>query len=99
MAATKERQQLRRLPGSRRPVLIDGNNVAFEHGNHQKFSPYGILNCIEYFIRRGHQPDDITAFAFASPKGGMSDEEREAFVKLQDVGFVKTVSKKHYDDL
>ena len=52
--------QISRQKGARKPVCIDGNNVAYSHGNHQKFSPKGILLVYNYFLQRGHE--DIHAF-------------------------------------
>ena len=43
-----------------RPIVIDGSNVAMNHGNQQVFSCRGIKLCVKYFLRRGHT--DITVF-------------------------------------
>lgn len=43
-----------------RPIVIDGSNVAMNHGNQQVFSCRGIKLCVGYFLRRGHT--DITVF-------------------------------------
>ena len=43
-----------------RPIVIDGSNVAMNHGNQQVFSCRGIRLCVEYFRKRGHI--DITVF-------------------------------------
>lgn len=36
MMPVRQDTALTRLPGAPRPVIIDGNNVAYEHGNHQR---------------------------------------------------------------
>ena len=48
------------VPDHLRPIVIDGSNVAMNHGNQRVFSCRGIKLCVEYFMRRGH--DDITVF-------------------------------------
>ncbi|KAJ0171918.1 hypothetical protein K1T71_012681 [Dendrolimus kikuchii] len=37
-----------------RMVVIDGSNVAMEHGKGKIFSVKGLKICIDYFLRRGH---------------------------------------------
>ncbi|CAH0759760.1 unnamed protein product [Diatraea saccharalis] len=37
-----------------RMIVIDGSNVAMEHGNGRVFSVKGLKICIDYFLRRGH---------------------------------------------
>lgn len=48
------------VPDHLRPIVIDGSNVAMNHGNQRVFSCRGIKLCVEYFMRRGHR--DITVF-------------------------------------
>lgn len=43
-----------------RPIVIDGSNVAYCHGNKETFSCLGIRLCVEWFRQRGHR--DITVF-------------------------------------
>ncbi|XP_035217194.1 probable ribonuclease ZC3H12C isoform X1 [Stegodyphus dumicola] len=44
-----------------RPVVIDGSNVAREHGKtHNTFSCKGIKICVDYFLNRGHS--QVTTF-------------------------------------
>lgn len=43
-----------------RPIVIDGSNVAYCHGNKEVFSCLGIRLCVEWFKNRGHQ--EITVF-------------------------------------
>lgn len=42
-----------------RPIIIDGSNVAFDHGRKRFFSCRGLEICINYFKERGHK---VTAF-------------------------------------
>ncbi|XP_053666315.1 NEDD4-binding protein 1 [Anopheles marshallii] len=41
--------------GTKRMVIIDGNNVAFGHLNNKTFSVKGLQLCINYFKRLGHE--------------------------------------------
>ncbi|XP_034103368.1 uncharacterized protein LOC117567463 isoform X1 [Drosophila albomicans] len=38
----------------KRPIIIDGSNVAFAHGCSNVFSAEGVKYCIEYFLKMGH---------------------------------------------
>ncbi|CAH2987043.1 unnamed protein product [Chilo suppressalis] len=37
-----------------RMIVVDGSNVAMEHGKGRVFSVKGLKICIDYFLRRGH---------------------------------------------
>ncbi|XP_034475744.1 NEDD4-binding protein 1 isoform X2 [Drosophila innubila] len=39
---------------NKRPIIIDGSNVAFGHGCSNIFSAEGIKYCVEYFQKMGH---------------------------------------------
>jgi hypothetical protein len=43
-----------------RPIVIDGSNVAMNHGNKEVFSCYGIKLAVDWFKQRGHK--EITVF-------------------------------------
>jgi hypothetical protein len=51
-----------------RPIVIDGSNVAFQHGRHRCFSVQGIEIVVDYFERRGHEK--IVAFVPQSQNCG-----------------------------
>jgi hypothetical protein len=53
-----------RVPGSPRPIVIDGNNVAWAHGNQQRFSAEGLKIVFQYFSNFGFE--DITIFCSLS---------------------------------
>ncbi|XP_030757072.1 probable ribonuclease ZC3H12D [Sitophilus oryzae] len=55
-----------------RPVYIDGSNVAYCHGENEKFSVKGIQICVDYFLNRGHE---VKAFVphYRLRKGESSD--------------------------
>ena len=62
-----------RRPGSLRPIVIDGSNVAMLHGSDVAFSVPGIQIVVNYFRSRGHTK--IVAFVpqFRSELGKTSD--------------------------
>ncbi|XP_052838999.1 probable ribonuclease ZC3H12C [Drosophila gunungcola] len=39
---------------NKRSIIIDGSNVAFAHGNSNVFSSEGIMYCLQYFDKMGH---------------------------------------------
>lgn len=63
-----------------RPIVIDGSNVAMNHGNQRVFSCRGIKLCVEYFQRRGH--NDITVFV---PMWRMQGFRPESPIRDQEV--------------
>ncbi|UXI21960.1 17 beta-hydroxysteroid dehydrogenase [Sarcoptes scabiei] len=92
-----------------RAIVIDGSNVAANHGQHKCFSSRGIQICIEWFQARGH--DNITTFVPSwrkSPKANfdLPTKDRDILIKLQQEGYLyftpsRTVSGKmiaSYDD-
>ena len=99
VAPLAEAQELKRLPGARRPIVIDGNNVGWAHGNFDRFSAKGVLICIQYFSQRGHDLDDINAFVYHNQRNGVTVEDRALMEQLARTNLIKLVSKKHYDDL
>ena len=74
-----------------RPIVIDGSNVAMNHGNQEVFSCRGILICVEYFERRGHQ--DITVFVpmwrKEEPRPGSPIENQEVLYELSRRNILK----------
>ena len=63
-----------------RPIVIDGSNVAMNHGNQRVFSCRGIKLCVEYFMRRGH--NDITVFV---PKWRREESRPESPITEQEL--------------
>ena len=56
----KKFDPLRRRPGEKRPIVIDGSSVAVGHSvalglGIKRFSSKGIAICVEYFQKRGHE--------------------------------------------
>ena len=68
----------------RRPIVIDGSNVAMLHGLNKVFSTKGVQIAVEYFRQRGHT--DIVAFVpeFRKKAGQVSDPS--IFERLEKEG-------------
>ncbi|XP_055326660.1 endoribonuclease ZC3H12A isoform X2 [Sitodiplosis mosellana] len=65
-----------------RPIVIDGSNVAYCHGNKEVFSCLGIRLCVEYFKNRGHK--EITVFV---PKFRKENPRPDNPIKDQELLF------------
>ncbi|KAL3068521.1 hypothetical protein niasHT_030812 [Heterodera trifolii] len=60
-ATTAQPQQLKNTTTAQlRPIVVDGSNIAMNHGNKTVFSCGGIRECVQFFVRRGHA--DILVF-------------------------------------
>ena len=90
--------------GSLRPIVIDGSNVAMDHGQRKEFSVRGIELVVRYFEQRGH--NRIIAFVpeFRKKFSQSNDQSLlERLEKEQRVSFTpsRTVDRVHinsYDD-
>ncbi|XP_052898354.1 NEDD4-binding protein 1 [Anopheles moucheti] len=51
----KPQNHAEEVEGTKRMVIIDGNNVAYGHLNNKTFSVKGLQLCINYFKRLGHE--------------------------------------------
>lgn len=86
------------VKGQLRPIVVDGNNVGFAHGNHQSFSARGLQICLEYFIERGHE------VVIVATEKRMIAEDREICKRLSDFKCLVWAPKRatngysHYDD-
>lgn len=65
-----------------RPIVIDGSNLAFCHGNKEIFSCLGIRLCVDWFRNRGHK--DITVFV---PKFRKESPRPDNPIKDQEILF------------
>lgn len=63
-------------PGTRRrPIIVDGCNVAFQHGKNDRYSAKGLLLVYQYFVNRfGYTNDEITIVNKYSKN--MSEEDK-----------------------
>ncbi|TRY68575.1 hypothetical protein TCAL_14273 [Tigriopus californicus] len=97
--ASRAPLQIPRPIGSLRPIVVDGNNVAFHHGNHERFSALGLKIVYEYFLHRGHEEIVI----FATPHRTTLPEELVVLEYLKGINVLQLVpggkGKRHYDDL
>lgn len=65
-----------------RPIVIDGSNLAYCHGNKEVFSCLGVRLCVDWFKNRGHK--DITVFV---PKFRKECPRPDNPIKDQDILF------------
>lgn len=65
-----------------RPIVIDGSNLAYCHGNKEVFSCLGIRLCVDWFKNRGHK--DITVFV---PKFRKENPRPDNPIKNQEILF------------
>ena len=90
--------------GDLRPIVIDGSNVAMNHGQRKFFSVRGIDLVVRYFENRGHKR--ITAFVPEFRKKFNQSSDQKLLERLEDeqrVSFTpsRTVDGAHinsYDD-
>lgn len=65
-----------------RPIVIDGSNLAYCHGNKEIFSCLGIRLCVDWFKNRGHK--EITVFI---PKFRKESPRPDNPIKNQEILF------------
>ncbi|XP_030040552.1 probable ribonuclease ZC3H12C isoform X2 [Manduca sexta] len=86
-----------------RMIVIDGSNVAMEHGKGKVFSVAGLKICIDYFLKRGHR---VKAFVprFRCKYGKSTDPrlldhlERQGMVVYTPSREIKGKTITPYDD-
>merc|ERR1719412_116553 len=61
------------VKSQKRPIVIDGCNVAYHHGRHDMFSAQGLKVMYDEFISRGWQSSEIIIFVKPSR---MTDVDR-----------------------
>ena len=71
-------------PGTLRPIVLDGCNVAKCHGLDKVFSVRGLTITVEFFLKRGHTR--VVAFLPQEKCRFRRAEEREALEKLREAG-------------
>ena len=77
-------------PPGLRPIVIDGSNVACEHGNGMKYSCRGIALCVRFFWIRGHR--EITCFVpnfRKGPTGNPPPLGQEVLFELEKLNICK----------
>ncbi|ERL88622.1 probable ribonuclease ZC3H12B isoform X1 [Dendroctonus ponderosae] len=86
-----------------RPIYIDGSNVAFSHGQNERFSVQGLQICIDYFRKRGHE---VKAFVphFRLRKGKTTDQKllhqlvTKKLVIITPTLYIQNQRRSPYDD-
>ncbi|CAG7837877.1 unnamed protein product, partial [Allacma fusca] len=85
-----------RTKGSLRPVVIDGSNVAWGHGNNEKFSCRGIKVCSDYFLGRGHS---VVAFVPRYRLKQSKAQDSHILEELSKCGIVKFTPSREVEGL
>ncbi|THD21988.1 hypothetical protein D915_006841 [Fasciola hepatica] len=93
-------QQTQPNPDQLRAVVIDGSNVAFNHGKQLTFSPQGIRLALEFFIRRGHTNVVAVVPRFRRGRGGylFDDLERSGYLCYSSSRFINDEHQVADDD-
>ncbi|KAL1502161.1 hypothetical protein ABEB36_007347 [Hypothenemus hampei] len=86
-----------------KPIYIDGSNVAFLHGQNERFSVAGLKICIDFFIKRGHE---VKAFVphYRLRKGQTTDQEllhelyRKKLIITTPTLYIHNERRSPYDD-
>jgi len=91
------------MPGSKRPIVIDGSNVAMLHGVHDKFSVKGIELVVDHFKELGHNVVAMLPQYRSNPNQTDSRDTLLRMEKEKTVVFTpsRTVDGEHinsYDD-
>ena len=91
------------MPGSKRPIVIDGSNVAMLHGVHDKFSVKGIELVVDHFKELGHNVVTMLPQYRSNPNQTDSRDTLLRMEKEKTVVFTpsRTVDGEHinsYDD-
>ncbi|XP_030377722.1 uncharacterized protein LOC115626474 [Scaptodrosophila lebanonensis] len=71
----------------KRPILIDGSNVAFAHGCSNVYSTEGIKYCIEYFEKMGHDVKAVVPMFRRNPEKSSNPELLDKLHKAKKVVF------------
>jgi len=69
--------------GQRRPIVIDGCNVAYHHGRHDMFSAQGLKVMYDEFVRKGWPSTEIHIFVKPSR---MTEADRELCDSMERIG-------------
>ena len=78
-----------RVPGSLRPIVIDGMDVAFAHGNDQKFSAQGLTIAFNYFRSNGWEMEDIKIFVRREGRYDQAaQEDKDLCERMNKAGIV-----------
>lgn len=72
-------------------IVVDGSNVAMEHGNGKVFSCKGLQICADYFLQRGHQ---VTIWVplwrkYRNQKPEHPIRDQDVMEQLEDQGVLK----------
>lgn len=99
MAARALSKKALRVPGSLRPVVIDGMNVGFAHGNDQKFSAQGLMIAFDFFRNMGWEIENIKIFVKRNRKFHEAAQEDKDLCERMNKASIVVWPMGNYDDL
>eukprot|EP00096_Caligus_rogercresseyi_P005136 TRINITY_DN2003_c0_g1_i2.p1 TRINITY_DN2003_c0_g1~~TRINITY_DN2003_c0_g1_i2.p1 ORF type:complete len:404 (+),score=96.30 TRINITY_DN2003_c0_g1_i2:245-1456(+) len=91
-----------------RPIVIDGCNLAWAHGDHKRFSPRGLALAYKRFLSMGSREIVIFVRPNSSTDAPMNEEEEKIMERLRELKVLHEIPKNrttagfhvsHYDDL
>ena len=99
MAARAASKKVLRVPGSLRPIVIDGMNVAFAHGNDQKFSAQGLMIAFDYFRNNGWEIENIKIFVKRNKRFHEAAKEDKDLCETMNKASIVVWPMGNYDDV
>ena len=99
MAARAQTKKTLRVPGSHRPIVIDGMNLGFAHGNDQKFSAQGLQIAYQFFIDRGWDHSLIKIFVKRNKHFHQASEADKEICETMNKAGIITWPMGNYDDM
>ena len=99
MAARVQGKKALRVPGSLRPIVIDGMNVAFAHGNDQKFSAQGLMIAFDYFRNNGWEIENIKIFVKRNKRFHEAAKEDKDLCETMNKASIVVWPMGNYDDV
>jgi len=89
-------EEFKIIPGSRRLIVVDGNNVGWAHSGHKSFSLKGVTICVDFFTRKEHK---VVVFLPRGAYNYATEEEKETLDIMELEQILSYCPPKTYDDL
>jgi len=71
--------------GERRPIVVDGCNVGFQHGKNKVFRAKGLQIVFDYFISKGWEEREIVIFLKPVPTQFLTEEDHRILEYLEGI--------------